>query len=508
MAEDWRDRYLKLADQHERVGAAHSEAERELVRLVTRLCVACSGLDPQLDPHLKHLRNLAKAGKAEALSGKADEFAKSVAQTVESRSRPGVLSVLLGRSASKSRQSDEIQRLWAEVAADPATASNDRLDRLAELLRASLGPAAKSAEPRSGLFGRLIGKSADTEPPPGEILLELLQSIPWPESIAGKIAGFRADLQADESGEAWSGVIREISELAVDALNQSQDAALSTEAFLNQLSQRLEELDRHMCDETQRRDDSRQSSESLDRDMDVEVVSLTASVRDSENLSELQANVIGSLDRMQTHVRRHLSEESQRRELAEADSEALRGRLNELEQETFDLRRQVAQTYREAMRDQLTGLPNRRAYDERIAQEHARWRRFGEPLALLVLDVDDFKKLNDTFGHKSGDKALAMIGKILNERLRETDFIARYGGEEFVVLLAGARGEDALLVADSMRKSIMESGLHAKGQPVKLTVSGGIALFAEGDTPEGAFERADRALYEAKKQGKNCVVVA
>jgi len=508
MAEDWRDRYLNLVDQHERDGKVHAEVERGLARLITRLCVACSGLDPQLDPHLKRLRDAAKAGKAEALSGKADEFAQSIARAAEDRSRPGVLSVLLGRTkALDSRQSGEILKLWTKVAADPGNASDEQLDRLAGLLRNSLAPSAERAVPRSGLFGRLVGKSAGAEPPPSEILLELLQSITWPESVAGKVAGFRENLQTDEGASAWVSVVREISELAVHALNQSHVDACSAEAFLNELNQRLEELDRHMRDETQRRDDSRQSSENLDRDMDVEVVSLTASVRDSESLSELQANVVGSLDRMQAHVRRHLADESQRREQAESDSEVLRGRLHELEQETFDLRREVAQTQLEAMCDQLTGLPNRRAYDERIAQEHARWKRFGDPLALLVMDVDDFKKLNDTFGHKSGDKALAMIGQILSGRLRETDFIARYGGEEFVVLFTGASGEDALRVAETMRKGVMNGGLHAKRKPVEVTVSGGIGVFAKGDTPESVFERADRALYKAKRQGKNCVII-
>ena len=138
----------------------------------------------------------------------------------------------------------------------------------------------------------------------------------------------------------------------------------------------------------------------------------------------------------------------------------MRSELHQLEQETFDLRRQVAQTYHEAMRDSLTGLPNRRAFDERISQEYARWKRFRETLALLVLDVDDFKRVNDTFGHKSGDKALAMIAKLLGERVRETDFIARYGGEEFVVLLTGADRADALRIAEAMRLAVELSLIH------------------------------------------------
>jgi diguanylate cyclase len=237
-----------------------------------------------------------------------------------------------------------------------------------------------------------------------------------------------------------------------------------------------------------------------------EVANLSDSVRQSADLAELQSNVLGSVDRMQAHVRTHLEEENARRAEAEDEAGKLRTQLRRLEQDTFDLRRQVAQAYQDAMLDPLTRLPNRRAYDERIAQEFARWKRFAEPLALMILDVDDFKVVNDTFGHNSGDKALSMIGAILVDRMRETDFIARYGGEEFVVLLSGADQENARRLADDLRVAVENGGLHANRQPVRITVSVGLAAFADGDAPEQVFERADQALYAAKQQGKNRVV--
>jgi diguanylate cyclase len=182
--------------------------------------------------------------------------------------------------------------------------------------------------------------------------------------------------------------------------------------------------------------------------------------------------------------------------------------MRRLEQDSFDLRRQVAQTHQAAMRDPLTGLPNRRAYDQQLAQEHARWKRFGQPLALLVFDVDDFKQVNDTFGHKSGDRALVLIARALGENRRETDLVARLGGEEFVVLLPGAEEADALRIAEQMRAAVAGCGLHAHQQPVRITVSGGLAVFRGDEDPEAVFERADAALYQAKRNGKNRVEVA
>ena len=99
-----------------------------------------------------------------------------------------------------------------------------------------------------------------------------------------------------------------------------------------------------------------------------------------------------------------------------------------------------------------------------------------------------------------------MIAKILRSRLRETDFVARYGGEEFVTLLTGADTQAALQVAEAMRTAVEGGGLHANGRPVTITLSGGLSVFAAGDSPEDVFERADRAMYQAKRQGKNAVV--
>jgi diguanylate cyclase len=161
-----------------------------------------------------------------------------------------------------------------------------------------------------------------------------------------------------------------------------------------------------------------------------------------------------------------------------------------------------------ALLDAVTGLPNRLAYEERVEQEMARWKRFDDPLTLLIWDVDDFKSINDRFGHQAGDKALRVIAQSLKARLRETDFIARFGGEEFVCLLCGAQGKEALSVAEEMRRSVESNAFHSQGKPVPVTISCGVASFQTGETLDDVFSRADRALYQAKKSGKNRCVLA
>lgn len=507
MTGDWRERYLKLADDAEREQQQYAEAERQFTRLVTRVCVAVGGLDPLLDPHLERLRDLAKSGKTARLVQQAGEIGDALVHAADERTQSGVLPLLLERGKLGKRELKETLHLWAAVATAPREASDEQLDRLSALLHEGIA-ARESDQPRGGLFARLIGGSSDDRAnQANRHLLTVLKAVPWPAGLATAVAGLAETLEQDEQGDAWVDVVRQISDLAVEALDQAQRDAQSAGDFLAALNHQLEELDQHMLSERERREQSRSSGEKLGREMRSEVGSLSVSIRESVDLAQLQSSVLASLDRMHEHVRHHLDEENTRREKAEVEADRLRRELRGVEEQAFDLRRQVTKTQQAALVDPLTGLPNRRAYEDRLQQEYARWKRFGDPLALLVWDVDDFKKINDTFGHKAGDKALIMIGRLLNERLRETDFIARYGGEELVVLLVGAALEDAQRIADTMRTAVEDGGLHAHGKPVSATVSGGLSIFAFGDTPAAVFERADQAMYRAKQAGKNQVVV-
>jgi diguanylate cyclase len=123
-----------------------------------------------------------------------------------------------------------------------------------------------------------------------------------------------------------------------------------------------------------------------------------------------------------------------------------------------------------------------------------------------VWDVDHFKRINDTYGHRAGDRVLRAVADCLSGSIRGTDFLARYGGEEFVMILPGTKLEDALRVIDDMRVAVSKIGFHFRGNPVSITISSGITVLADADSAGSAFERADKALYNAKESGRNrCV---
>ena len=162
--------------------------------------------------------------------------------------------------------------------------------------------------------------------------------------------------------------------------------------------------------------------------------------------------------------------------------------------------------HQESREDALTGLRNRRSIEETAEREVRRARRLGYPLALLMLDLDHFKRLNDNFGHGAGDRALRAVGKLIAQQLGHKDFGARLGGEEFAVLLPGRDMEHAAFVGERLRRSLEAAFLVCDGHRLPITGSIGVSELASGETTwEPMLRRADHALYQAKCEGRNRV---
>lgn len=198
-------------------------------------------------------------------------------------------------------------------------------------------------------------------------------------------------------------------------------------------------------------------------------------------------------------------------------SQAMLARLEQIEQamersrsETEELRRNLAEARLEADIDHLTALPNRRAFERRLALAANTARSRGEPLSVAFCDVDHFKQVNDTHGHDAGDRVLKIIAASLGEHASEDCFVARHGGEEFVLLLPGCDKLAALEKVDAMRRQVAARTLinRASGKPFgKITFSGGIAEVTETEDDRSALARADAALYRAKQEGRNRIAV-
>jgi diguanylate cyclase (GGDEF)-like protein len=193
---------------------------------------------------------------------------------------------------------------------------------------------------------------------------------------------------------------------------------------------------------------------------------------------------------------------------AEATNRTL---LEALSRKNAELQLLNESLWTQATHDGLTGLYNHRYFQEALTHAMARAARLKKPLSLLMVDVDAFKRFNDVHGHQAGDAVLRRIGEILLGRVRKTDLVARYGGEEFVVLLPEADRENALKIAETLRRTIAEHPFpgHETQPHGSLTASFGVSVCPDaGTTPAALVQLADQAMYQAKRAGGNCVRLA
>lgn len=190
------------------------------------------------------------------------------------------------------------------------------------------------------------------------------------------------------------------------------------------------------------------------------------------------------------------------------ENQYLEDRLAASIEEVNTLQRDVEAIQREAMQDALTGVANRATFDRSLEKHMSEAKENGEPLALVLGDIDHFKKFNDTWGHQTGDQVLRLVAEVMNANVKGMDMLARYGGEEFAVVLPGTTLENAHRLADKIRCAVESRRLRKRRTDEDLgviTMSMGVAQLHAPDTMETLIERADGCLYAAKSAGRNRV---
>ena len=534
-AEQWKKKYFSQLEESERKEKQWQDADELLRRTISRLTLAADGLDSTLDQQLRDLRNAIR-DRAATLQVRSlvDDMSRTLARLDKERSvgeqdsgENPLLDLLEALSLPKGtgRQTKALKKRLGEGSTDNKTA----IQSFAELIRTAIElssddteqPASQGA--RTGLFQRIFGvaessadlpasdsKTAPHEPAlhqttdsVREVLMRLLECLSLPEELVDRVQDIRTGIEAIREGESWDGVLEQIADLIQVIRTRTLQEKQGIEEFLVQLGERFQQVNRQLQGSEKYFDDVHQAGEQLDSDVKAGISVIGESVRDATDFSQLKLDVQTHVDAVLVHLATHREAESERYEEAKVQIASMSGRLRDLEDETAELRSRIKQERNQAMVDPLTGIPNRLAYEERLEQEVARWKRFATPLVLVMWDVDLFKRINDSFGHRAGDKVLRTIARTLEDGIRETDFMARYGGEEFVQLMTGSSLEECLPVAEKLREAIKNTGFHFRDQSVTITASCGLAEFRDGDSVEQWFERADKALYKAKQEGRN-----
>lgn len=222
-----------------------------------------------------------------------------------------------------------------------------------------------------------------------------------------------------------------------------------------------------------------------------------AAARDIAELTDVIADVMRET--------RAVQESTQR---SRGEIEELRQQANQANAEIARLQAELEQTSELIRHDPLTGMLNRKGLDEALSREAAFAQRRGTPLCLGLLDVDNFKQINDTHGHQTGDEALQHLATVIRENVRPQDSVGRYGGEEFVVLLPDTTLDSAAAALVRLQRALTKRFFLARQQKLLITFSAGVTQLRSDEQPEHAVDRADKAMYIAKRSGKNRVISA
>ena len=193
----------------------------------------------------------------------------------------------------------------------------------------------------------------------------------------------------------------------------------------------------------------------------------------------------------------------------ESRSKLLEQQLHTSSREVTDLRDRLELVRQESLTDQLTGIPNRKAFDNELQTAMEQAQESGEPLCLVMCDIDHFKKFNDTWGHRTGDQVLRLVGNCLSENVKGRDTAARYGGEEFAVILPHTDPRGAFSLAEQLRSKVESKKLVKKSTGDILgviTISAGVTQYISGESTDEFIQRADACLYAAKRSGRNRVM--
>jgi len=232
-----------------------------------------------------------------------------------------------------------------------------------------------------------------------------------------------------------------------------------------------------------------------------EVGSIVNSFNIYRTISEIKSTVIEKIENIKRLVSIRKKDEKKRSRRAKKDIDNLKKRIVEAETAALEMSEKAEQLETVAMNDGLTGLYNRNAFDMRVMDALKAFSERGEAFSVVLFDVDDFKNINDTFGHVAGDKVLQKVAQCLRETFREDDFMARYGGDEFAVVIEKLTEEMARQRITNFKKNLRKRRFisYAKGD-INISASAGYTLAMEGDTPDTLIDRADKIMYASKQK--------
>ncbi len=456
---DWRRKYFDSIKAIEEEARQHRTRLEVLYRLAGRLCAAAQGQSSTLDAQLKLLR---EALRRQAEPGELEALGESLA---------GVIRDL------------------------EATGNSARLDASAH----EQDPPDRAAFPQKRV-------EPGGDPRLLEVLVHLLADMRQEPELAGKVDALQAEVLPAPTPEQLTGALEQAGGWLMKRIRHLEDERDGLAVLLDQMVGQLDALNSYVRSNVEAESQRHSSHAALNLQMTGEMRAMGESVQNSNDIGALREQLSTRLSAIGRHMQEFRDREAEHARSSRERAARMRARIEQMEGEARELQARLSDEKKQSLTDALTRIPNRAAWDQRIAEEMTAWQQNRQPVCLLAWDIDHFKSINDRYGHSAGDKVLAVVAELLAGGIRGSDFVARYGGEEFAMVLPGTSVANGMVVANQVRDAISETGFHFRGVPVAVTISCGITELVEGDTVTAAFDRADQALYKAKHGGRNRVV--
>ena len=244
----------------------------------------------------------------------------------------------------------------------------------------------------------------------------------------------------------------------------------------------------------------------INQELSDKIKEVSMGINDAGSLTEMKVDVNDKIQQIAKTLQNKAKLEDKQRSTMHDRLNSMSAQVEKLEQQSKIFEKRIQEVTAKSFQDALTKLANRASFDEYFAKELVRFHHKQFDLAISVIDLDDFKRINDTFGHTAGDKTLQVIAETLTKVMGKDVFISRYGGEEFVIIFKDNDKITVMNKLNMLRKKVASLPFTFKGTRVSITLSIGVTLIQREDIVHSAFERADTALYRAKSEGKNKVI--
>lgn len=517
---------------------ARSELEEEfsaqsalLTNFIGKLSQACKGVDKLLDNKLANLRSSLKKSTSFADLEKEIKTISALLQqhSVQNDKNLSKMQTQLQSSGASLQKAKNLPKSTQQQLKELIANSKESKDSLVQYVPLmsefiafyDLALNAKDKAPSVGLLNTAVSvdkinkvdtTNDDNNQDVGEQRVSkellarfssILNTLLISEKHKSDIKKIKSSLNDKISNQVLMTKCLNVFDLIIEDVKQERSTA---KIFLSTLSETLATVQASVSSTIEINTTSNAKHDKINKELHEKINEMSAGIKDANSLTDMKVDVNDKLLNIAKTLEKKTKLEEEQRKTLESKLTRMSAQVEQLELQSQSFEKRIQEQQAKSLQDALTKLGNRAAFDEHFAKEIVRFHHKKFNLAISVIDLDDFKRINDTYGHTAGDKTLQVIANTLKKVIGDDAFIGRYGGEEFVLVFSDMDKVTVMNKLNILRKKVASLPFTFKNNRVSITLSVGVSLVKQDDNVHSAFERADDALYQAKKDGKNRVI--